>query len=585
VIRSIGALLTQRAGRWPDHAVLAQRDAGGAYVPVSWRSFLDDVASLAAFLHERGIGHGDRVAVFSRNSYAMLVWEMAVTSMGAVSVPIFAGYGARDVDYILCHAEPQAIYVDAEQRLRKVEASAAAGAITTIVTLQESPHTRLSDCLSGGLPGGSGDGASGDARGNSGGSPQSASRELFADLVKRVKPSDVCFLQYTSGTTGNPKGVMLTHRNIMSQRKGMSQVWKIPYRSRFLSYLPWHHSFGGLFERFAALYHGATIYLEDSFGKDIQRLIENWRIAKPTQFFSVPKIYLALVTEARGNAEIHGAIFHPKLEFVFTAAAPLPKSCGEYFEAQGVSVVEGWGLTETSPLVTFTTLGEECSEACVGEPIAGCEILITDEDDEILVRGPNVMKGYFKDKQRTEAVIDHLGWLHTGDLGEFVDDGLKIVCRMDNLFKLSNGEKVSSMLVENAMTISSEWVQHALAVGSGEDFVGALVFLNVRSLERWAAERGRRLPSGPELSGDSEIQSLVAAEIAGSMSDFQPKYMRVRAFAIVPGELSIEAGGLTPTMKVVRHRVLDRYKEWCQAIYRPSEYPDKQGRIVLLKRD
>ncbi|MCK4412685.1 MAG: AMP-binding protein [Candidatus Eisenbacteria sp.] len=558
LVSSIGALLTQRAQRWPDHPVIAFRDAQGTYAPVSWRAFLDDVAALATFLHAQGIRKGDRAAVFSPNSYPMLLWEMAVTSMGAISVPIFAGYDARNVDSILGHAEPKAIYIDGDERLAKARSSAAFGSISIIATRQPSDYAPFDDCLRGG------------------------SRELFGELVKGVRASDVCFLQYTSGTTGAPKGVMLTHRNIMSQRKGMSQVWEIHPGSRFLSYLPWHHSFGGLFERFAALYHGATIFMEDSFGKDIRRLIENWGVARPTQFFSVPKVYVALVSEARADPEIHKTIFHPELKFVFTAAAPLPQDCAEYFRAQDIPVVEGWGLTETSPLVTFTSFGGPRVPGCVGEPIAGCEILI-DPDDEILVRGPNLMKGYFRDPERTAQVIDELGWLHTGDLGELCDAGLRMTCRKDGLFKLSNGEKVSCMLVENAVTISSQWIQFALAVGAGEDFVGALVFPNFPNLERWAQSNGCRLPEGRALSRDRAVQELVATEMSGSMSDFQPKYMRVKAFTIIPKELSIEDGEITPSMKVIRHHVVAKYREWWERIYCPVQDPERQADVVTLQ--
>ncbi len=555
--KSIGTMLTKRAKRWPDHPVLAYRDENDRYDPVTWDTFYSDMASLAAFLHENGIEKGDRCAVLSPNSYNMLVWEMAVTSMGAVSVPIFQGYDAKNVDFILTHAEPKAIYVDGDQRLGKVLQSKAGGSIPVKVTKQESSYKLMSDCLIGG------------------------SRELFMSLINRVNPNDLSFIQYTSGTTGNPKGVMLTHRNIMSQRKGMSQVWKIPYKSRFLSYLPWHHSFGGLFERFAALYHGATINLEDSFGKDINRLIQNWSDVRPTQFFSVPKVYIALVTEARADPEIEKAIFHPELSFVFTAAAPLPRDCMEYFQAQDVPVVEGWGLTETSPLVTFTTLGEERVENCVGEPIAGCEILVRD-DGEILVKGPCLMKGYFKDPDRTKKTIDHLGWFHTGDLGELIDGGLRMTARVDDMFKLTNGEKVSSMLVENAMTITSEWIQHAVAIGSAEDYVSALVFLNIRNVERWAKNKGVELPEGWEISSDAEIQELVAGELRNNMAEFQPKYMRVKKFVIIPQSLSLEHGELTPTMKVIRHNVLKKYSDWCEAIYNTPEHPEKSQCVVSI---
>jgi long-chain acyl-CoA synthetase len=219
---------------------------------------------------------------------------------------------------------------------------------------------------------------------------------------------------------------------------------------------------------------------------------------------------------------------------------------------------------------------------CVGEPIAGCEILI-DANDEILVRGPNLMKGYFRDPERTAQAIDELGWFHTGDLGELCDAGLCMTCRQDGLFKLSNGEKVSCMLVENAVTISSQWIQFALAVGAGEGFVAALVFPNFRGLERWAQRRGRPLPRGTALSRDPEVQDLVAAEIRGSMRDFQPKYMRVKAFAIIPKELSIEDGEITPSMKVVRHHVVAKFRDCWEAIYRPEQHAQRRAEVVTLE--
>jgi long-subunit acyl-CoA synthetase (AMP-forming) len=550
-------MLLKRAERWPDHSVLAYRDESDSYHPVSWSQFFDDMASVAVFLKENGVSKGDRCAVFSPNSYNMLVWEMAVISMGAVSVPIFQGYDAKNVDFILNHAEPKAIYVDGDKRLEKVMQSSAASKIPVKITCQQSDHTLMSEIMNGG------------------------SRDIFLNLIKKVNPNDLSFIQYTSGTTGNPKGVMLTHRNIVSQRKGMSQVWKIPVKSRFLSYLPWHHSFGGLFERFAALYHGATIHLEDSFGKDINRLIQNWADVKPTQFFSVPKIYIGLVTEARANPEIHDIIFHPELSFCFTAAAPLPRDCAKYFEANNVPVVEGWGLTETSPLVTFTTLWEKRVEGCIGMPIAGCEILVTDDGD-ILTRGPNLMRGYFKDRERTAKAIDELGWFHTGDLGELIEGGLRMTCRVDDMFKLTNGEKVSSMLIENAMTITSEWIAYALAIGAGEEFVAALVFPNYRNIERWAEQKGITLPQGWDISKNRDIQNLLSSELIKNMADFQPKYMRIKKFVIIPKGLTLEGGELTPTMKVIRGNVLEKYKDWCEAIFCPSGHPDKQDCIVSI---
>jgi long-subunit acyl-CoA synthetase (AMP-forming) len=429
-----------------------------------------------------------------------------------------------------------------------------------VVTFQESGYTRFEECLAGG------------------------SERLFSRLTAGVEPADVAFIQYTSGTTGDPKGVMLTHRNLVSQRKATEKIWEISPRSRFLSYLPWHHSYGGLSERFTVLYHGAAMYLEDSYGKDIHRLIENWGLAEPTHFFSVPKIYMALVTEAKLDARTQETLFHPGLRFVFTAAAPLPRECGEYFDARQVPVLEGWGMTETSPTVTVTPGDRKRVHSYVGDPIPGCEIRITGED-EILVRGPNVMKGYYKDPEKTARAVDSDGWLHTGDIGELTDLGLKLKYRRDGLFKLANGEKVSAVLVENALVNASPWISQAVVFGSGESFTAALLFPNFPRLEEWAADCHRDLPKGWELSADREIQELFRRDIEESMQELEPAYLRVKAFVVVPEELTVEKGQLTPSLKVVRHRVAKEYRDWVHAIYRPGKHPHRQACIVGGKDD
>jgi len=553
---TIGTLILERAIEWPDHPVFGFRKES-TYETVSWQTFFKDITSMVSFLHSQEIRKGDRVAVFSPNTYAMLVWEISVTSMGAISVPIFCGYDVDHADYILLHAEPTAIFIDGESRLTKFEACSARPNIEHVVTMQDSKYKKFSDLLNNG------------------------SSELYCQLAKDVSGEDVCFIQYTSGTTGKPKGVMLTHCNIISQRKSYEKIWEIPRGSRFLSYLPWHHSYGGLSERFTALYHGATIYLEDSLGKDIHRLIANWQLVKPTHFFSVPKIYRGLVTEAKLNAEIKQILFHPELKFVFTAAAPLPRDCGDYFNKENVPVLEGWGLTETSPTVTMTRPEHPRIYSYVGEPIPGCEILTT-EDNEVLVRGPNVMKGYYKDPERTAYAIDHYGWFHTGDLGELTDYGLKLRYRRDGMFKLSNGEKVSSIHVENMLCMSPHWILHSVVFGSGENYVAALLFPNFRNFEARAKETEVQLPQGWKFSEDKEIQQCFYNEVWENMLELYPHYLRIRHFVIIPEELTIENGGLTPSMKVIRHHVQDKYQNWIHVLFRPQKHPGQQKYVVSI---
>jgi len=553
---TIGSMILERAIEWPDHAVLAHRE-GSAFVPVCWRALLKDVVSVVGFLDARGTRKGDRVAVLSPNSYAMLVWELAVTSMGGMSVPIFAGHHTPQIDYILRHSEVSGIFVDGGERLARLEACPAFPGIQTVVTQEPSNHMQFGHCLNGN------------------------SSERFLQLAKNVRADDVCFIHYTSGTTGDPKGVMLTHRNIISQRKALEKVWEIPLGSRFLAHLPWHHSFGGLFERFTALHQGATLCLDDGAGRDTQRLIANWNLVKPTHFFSVPKVYRALVTEAKLDPGIRDILFHPELRFLFTAAAPLPRECDEYFNAHDIPVLEGWGLTETSPDVTITRLDQKRIHSYVGHPIPGCEILTT-VDNEILVKGPNVMKGYYRDPERTASAIDSYGWFHTGDMGELTDYGLKLHCRRDGLFKLANGEKVPSVAVELALTTDSRLINQAVVFGTGENYVAALLFPEFHELEERASRTGRPQAKGWDLSGNAEIQNLFRQEVETINRQLQPSYLAVRAFVIIPDDLTVANGCLTPSMKIIRHQVEGRYKDWIRAIFCPAQHPEKCDFIVRL---
>ena len=555
--QSIGLMLLERSAPWLDQPVLAERQ-GNDYRPISWKKFLDDTAGLVDFFNRQGIRKGDRLAVFSPNSYAMLVWEMAAVFMGAVSVSIFAGYDTRHIDSILHNAEPDAIYVDSEKRFDRLLACTYTRRLRFIVTSFSSPYIKLADCLAGGA------------------------RESLFDRVRAVDPGDAAFIQYTSGTTGQPKGVMLSHKNIVSQRRSQDKIWTIAPGSRFLSYLPWHHSYGGLFERFAALFHGAALYLEDSLGKDTGRLIDNWRLVRPTHFFSVPRVYRALVSEARSDPRTRDTLFHPDLHFVFTAAAPLPADVDDYFSGLNVEVLEGWGLTETSPTVTMTRLGSKRYHSFVGQPIPGSEVLVAD-DGEIRVRGPNLMTGYFQDPERTAGAIDSDGWLKTGDIGELGPEGLKLKSRRDGLFKLSNGEMVSCSEVENALTASSTWTGQAVAVGAGQNFVAALLFPNFRRLEDWARQNNRHLPQGWEIGRDKDIRELFYREVEQFCRDLYPPYLRVKAFVVVPHELSVEGGSLTPSLKVVRFQVMQEYQEWIKAIFDPGLYPERLPDIAFLK--
>jgi long-subunit acyl-CoA synthetase (AMP-forming) len=375
---------------------------------------------------------------------------------------------------------------------------------------------------------------------------------------------------YTSGTTGPPKGVRLTHRNIISQQKAISLLWDVDKDDTFLSYLPWHHSFGGLFERFMTLFNGATLGLDDSKGRDMERLVENWKLWEPTIFFSVPRVHEMLLSECKQNEEIDTMVFGERLRMVFTAGASLPATVEAGYRRHGIPVLEGWGLTETSPCVTVTTMDGTWRSGHVGMPIPGVRVKI-DDSQEILVKGPNVMQGYLDDEDATARCIDRNGWFHTGDLGEFRKDGLRIFGRLDGAFKLTTGEKVHPQRIEITLANESEFISTALIVGSGQDYVGVILFPSQQNISAWLKENN--LPLDSQLSCVPALRDLFARELERINAVIEVKYQRPVRAIIADNQLSLERGELTPSGKVVRVTVMGLYEDQIHDMFatNPSE--------------
>ena len=535
--RSMGRLLLRAAADHPEARFFNEFAAGG-WKSVTWREALARMASLVEAFQEWGLRKGDRIVCKIPNGGPMLIWEMAALCSGVVSVPLFAGLEAGPARTLAREVAPRALLAapagDARSLLSGVSGRPKALGPETLESIYARP---------------------GDAA-------------VLEKACRAVAPEDLALLQFTSGTTGRLKGVLLTHRNLASQQKAYTFAWDIPAGSRFLSYLPWHHSFGGISERFTALVRGAGIFLEPSAGRDPDRLLEAWKRVRPTHFCSVPKVYVRLMNRLRGDVSAERLFFHHELNSLFTAGAPLPAECTRYFESRGARLMEGWGLTETSPTVTMTDPGERRIHTVVGHPIPGVRVKVA-ADGELLVKGPNVMRGYFRDPALTAAAFDGRGWFKTGDLGAIMPEGLRIICRRDGVFKLLNGEKVASVPLEEAITLASRRIQHAVVLGEGRDFVAVLLFADPSTL--------------PALTGGGTATlEAVRNELEEALRPYRSTYAEVRAAAVVPRELSISEGELTPTLKVVRTRVLERCAEWVEAIYRAERHPELQKTILRM---
>ena len=562
VTKNIGVMLQERRRLYGARPAFRQRSADGRWRELSWAGLYDKVARAGAALLKLGFKDGC-VATYSRNREEMMILELAVMSLGGVVCPIFSEYPSAQLDYILEHSDAQILAVSDEDHLRTALKSPAARRLKRIFVMDSfrmrhpaaRPFAQLYR----------------DAA--------TAYAAAFRARMRKTAPDATCLLMYTSGTTGRPKGVLLSHGNILSQRAALSLLWDLGPEDRFLSYLPWHHSFGGIFELFGALYSGACLTLDDSYGRDFRRLVENFREIRPTVYFSVPRIYQTLVEEARRSAKLEREIFHPGLRFVFTAAAPMPKPISDYLLRRGIPVVEGWGLTETSPCVTVTRLGAKRTSGLVGHPIPGTEVKLA-SNGEILVRGPNVMLGYHKDPKRTSAVLDPAGWFHTGDFGAIVRGGLMLQGRIDGMFKLTTGQMVLSQNVENALC-SSPLIQYAVALGNGKDYVGVVVYPNFRALSEFAREQGLRVADGSLLRHPA-VRRRIEEEVRRASTAIPEKYARPKAFVVAHEEPNFSNGEITPTLKVVKSKVIENYAPMVRAIFKPGAQSRATREVIRL---
>lgn len=558
---SVGGLLARHYARLPDHAAFAER-RGDGFQQVTWRELAWKAAGLARFLSEVGVRGGDRIVVVSANRGEMLVTEFASLALGATYVPIFAGYAAQQATALVAQARPHVLVVSGQEMLKRTGVPATARAVLTFDPVDDvamagalgsshAAHRSLPDAIR-----------------------QAAVDEeavqRFLDAAAAVDPATVAIMMYTSGTSGRLKGVMLTHDNILSQQRALAAIWSVTTADRFLSYLPWHHSFGGLFEKYTALYHGATLHLDDSLGKDIDRLLTNWFTVRPTIYFSVPKIYQQLVTRAESRPEEETRIIHSELRFVFTAAASLPAHLAAFFSAHSIPVLEGWGLTETSPCCTITDLAEPRTvPGRVGYPIPGVRLRLG-RDGEILVRGPNVMQGYFEDPYATKTALPVDGWFRTGDLGAFEERGLRLVTRRDRVFKLANAEKVIPTAIEQRLTGMNSYILHVIVVGSGRDQPAAVVFPDLfRITEEFGDDR---------VAADHVVKESIRETLLEFNRTHPVKYERIQAVAMISRELTIEHDELTPSLKVRVGNVLEDAREYVEAMYSPS--PECDCRIL-----
>ncbi len=554
--------------------------------------FCRSVENLSCALLALGIKNGDTCAIFSGNCPEWLIADFAIMSCGAVSVPIHEILPPDQAEFILRDSGARVIFISDERLFKKIKPVLdSLPVIPRVITINKC-SVETEGCIS--MDAFCAEGAR-------------LREKLFGELERlrgSITPDDLSTIIYTSGTTGDPKGVMLTHRNFLSNIEAVVVLTDFDHTDVALSLLPLSH----VLERMAnytLLSRGATVAFSTSY-KTLQR---DFMETKPTVAIVVPRILevmqvkilssvhsssflkrklfsLALSTNIKrcdmillGKKPPHLSsvlagllrtlVFRKvqetlggKLRFFISGGAALSPEVGKFFYAMGVTICEGYGLTETSPCISVNTPYAP-RFGTVGRVISGVEVMLSDEN-EIMVKGPNVMKGYYNNERATAEVFKE-GWFCTGDIGEIVDGCLVIRDRKKNLIVTSSGKNVAPQRVENFLQ-SSPLIHTAVVFGDLRSYISALIVPDFRNLAREASLLGVEVRKGSKTIDDEKIINLFRKEIS-SVSKPLASYERVKRFALLGEELTIEKGEITPTMKVRRDVILKKYRDVIDALY------------------
>jgi len=528
----------------------------GLYRDLTWEQYRSEVEACAAALIDAGIQIGDRVGLLSENRVEWLVADMAILTVGAVNVPPHAPLTSRQVHFQLDETETRWLFVPNREQLEKIRQ-----------IRQELPKLRgivVFDTIAAGT----------DAQ------PWSRfiqhGRQLIekwkSELIRREEklgPDDLATIMYTSGTTGNPKGVMLTHGNLLSNALAVREAFAVPDHALMLSWLPYSHIYARTVDHYESLVAGAPLGLAES----ADTLVQNLEDLQPTQMTAVPRFYEKVLSavaspDPEKTARNLRKIFGPRIEVLSSGGAPLPRPVAEAYHAAGLLLLQGYGLTESSPVISFNRQNDY-KIATVGRSIPGVEVKIA-PDGEVLTRGPLVMKGYWKNPEATaDAVRD--GWLYTGDLGQIDDDGfLSITGRKKELLVLSNGKKVVPSFIEGLL-IADDCIDQAAICGEGRSFLTALIVPHWDNLRR--ALRQEAAPLDNETVGvlarHPSVLSLLQRRIDGALCDVA-NWERVKRFVVLTQPFSVANDELTVSLKLRRNVVLAHHTAELEALYQGS---------------
>jgi long-chain acyl-CoA synthetase len=582
-------------GRYPSPLCMG-RCHGSEIVGWSSQELFERVRDLALGLGALGMERGDRVALVAESRPEWILADLAVLTGGGVTVPIYPTLSSSQARYILQDCGARLAVVSTKRQLEKVQEIRHLLPSLEAVVVMDPAAARASVLSLSDV----------EARGHGRMTGEWGAAKQFRDHARGVTPDDLATIIYTSGTTGEPKGVMLTHANLVSNLRSAAKVLDLGHQDVALSFLPLSHAF----ERMGAFVYLLTgvkmIFAEsiDTVGRDVP-------MVRPTVLTGVPRVYekmqariiekghanppakVALfdwamrIADRRGRAILTGKAIGPllaaqiaiadhlvfskiragvggRLRYVVSGSAPLPPAIAQFFQGLGVPVIEGYGLTETAPILTVNP-PHAPRLGTVGRPLPGVEIRIA-ADGEILARGPNIMSGYYN-KPDASADVLRDGWLHTGDIGTMDAGGyLTITDRKKDLLVTSGGKKIAPQPIESVLK-RSPLVSEALVLGDRRKYAAALIVPDFATLEKRLKELARPPGEHDELVTRQDVLDLYQ-EIIDALNHELSPFERIKRIALLPREFSVESGELTPTLKVKRKVVEEKWREQIEALYR-----------------
>jgi long-chain acyl-CoA synthetase len=584
---TIADLLPLAVERFGSETAVEYKDASGTWITKSFDEVGEIVRQLSLGLMDLGIAGGDKVAILSNTRPEWTYFDFAALTAGATVVPIYQTNSPEECRYVLENSDARAVVVEDDDQLEKIrEVRGSVPKLEHVIRMTGSSDDAIS--MEQLIQRGSGRATS-----------------EWEERWRSVSPEDICTFIYTSGTTGPPKGCVISHGNYRSMLDMSEESSVLEQGRTTYLYLPLAHSFALLIQLLSFDIGGALAYWE----RDPLKILPNLAEVKPHYFPSVPRIFEKIYTAATAKAEKAGGIqkrifwwaigvgkkvrelerqgrkpgfllqrqydladrlvlanirnlFGGNIVEAVTGAAPINPDILRFFDAAGVLVLEGWGMTETSTAATISR-PEAFKFGTIGRPFPGCEVKIAD-DGEILVKGPNVFQGYYKnDKATSETLVD--GWLHTGDIGEIDADGyIKITGRKKDIIITAGGKNITPANLEGEIK-QCQWVSQCVVVGDRRPYLVALVTLDAEEVQKLASEDG--VPGDPSAWPENvKLRELISDHIEKVNQKFA-RVEQVKKFKILPHDFAQETGELTPTMKVKRAVVADKYDDEIESLY------------------